>query len=127
MTPELTTTILVGIFGFLVCALFAVVAWFVVKSYEAVDKNMGEHSKAISDLVLSVKDLSGVIKEVQKEFSQKHDGVDRILSEHHLEIEMLRQSRHDIGNWITKICVQGQIKCNWEFASDFHLAGVNNK
>lgn len=138
MEASMLSNIVIGVVGFFLVSLSSVVAWFAVKSYADIDKNMERHSKSITDLAEkhsdsiskladSVKDLAGIIRSVQSEFSLRHSGMEQIQKDHHEEIEMLRKRTHDIGNWVQKIVLQGQIKNGWEFKSEFSLSGVDIK
>lgn len=139
MTIETITMIVVSVMGALVTGLFGVVAYFYVHTKgidreekikletnlkiqtDKLERNIEKQTDSLNALAKSVADLSYIIKSIKDHVDIKTTSVDRTLSEHWAEIELLRDSRHQMANWISAMRMQGEAKNGWTFRKDWEL------
>lgn len=125
MDVQTITMIIIACVGAIMSLLLGVVSFFAVRSYNGIDSNMSKHSDSIGQLALSVNDLGGIIKSLEMQFITKHDDIERTLTEHREEIELLRARSHATDNHITAMRILGERNNGWKFSSDWALPGLN--
>lgn len=121
MEIQVVTNIVIAVFGALIGLLLMVIGYFLVRLITQVDNT----SKIVGNLAIAVDKLTAVIEAIQKESAIRYTELQNRLDEQHIEIEMLRTSRHKMLGYITAIKLQGQIKNGWEFkSSEWELPGI---
>lgn len=81
-------------------------------------------SQCVNRLTQVVDKLNITIEGIQIESATRYGELQKRLDEHHVEIEMLRDSRHKMIGYITNMRLQGQLKNGWDFKSEWELPGV---
>jgi hypothetical protein len=131
MSTGVIVSIITGGFGFLIVTLIGIVGFFISRSYDAADKAndsmgriMDKHADSLGKLALSIQELSGIIKSLEAQFMASSSNTERVLREHYIEIELVRNRTHRLINYITALRLQGELKNGWKFASNWDFPGV---
>ncbi len=105
--------------------LMGVIAFFLVRLIKQVD----ESSKSVRDLSNAVGKLNITVEHVQEQRQIESKQFQEMLREHHEEIEMLRERTHDLGNDMTFVLLEGQVKNGWNVSNRpiRKLAAVRNR
>lgn len=120
MEIQTVTNILIAVVGSVLGLMVLVIGYFMSRLISQMDYT----SQCVNKLTSVVDKLNITIESIQIESATRYGELQKRLDEQHMEIEMLRTSRHKLISYMSAMRLQGELKNGWNFKTEWELPGV---